>query len=297
LSRKIEIQVGATILVALVTLIWGLAWLKEWSFRQSKQVWHVSVPESGGLSPSDEVQVNGLRMGEVQSMRLEGDHVIIDLSLEKSVVLTTDSRVVIRDLGLMGEKAIAVVIRPTGRPYRTDEVIPGIYQQGLGEAMGTLGGTMDAFTRLAIRYDSLAIVLNHNDQLVKTVANFNQTSQELHEAIVENRALMRLTFQNLAAVSGTAKELTTDREEKLKKTMDHVSSAAENMDVLVSRLDSLRAQIHNVAAQVDRGEGTVGKLVQDEQLYAELNSSVQSLKSLIEDIKAHPKKYFKFSVF
>ena len=79
--------------------------------------------------------------------------------------------------------------------------------------------------------------------------------------------------------------------------MDHVGSAAEKMDALAVRLDSLRTVIHSVATKVDRGDGTIGRLVQDDSLYVELNESVKSLQALIDDIKAHPKKYFKFSVF
>jgi len=52
-----------------------------------------------------------------------------------------------------------------------------------------------------------------------------------------------------------------------------------------------------MTSRVERGEGTLGKLVNDEQLYAELNDSIQSFKALVEDIKAHPKRYLKFSLF
>ena len=69
------------------------------------------------------------------------------------------------------------------------------------------------------------------------------------------------------------------------------------MDALTGRLDSLRAVIQTVTVRVERGEGTLGKLVNDDKLYADLNTSVQSLKSLIEDIKANPKKYLKISIF
>ena len=69
------------------------------------------------------------------------------------------------------------------------------------------------------------------------------------------------------------------------------------MDQLSGRLDSLRAVIHTTTSRVERGEGTLGKLIKDDQLYAELHDSVQSLKELIEDIRAHPKKYLKISFF
>jgi len=296
-SRKTEIQVGLTVLVAIAILIWGLAWLKEYSTWRSSRIWHVDFPESGGLAESDEVQVNGMRKGEVKSMKLMGDHVRIDLILRKDVVLTHDCQVRIRNLGLMGEKVVAIELHTTGVPYSTDDVIPGIYEKGMTEIMGEVAGTMESINQLTEKLGVVADQLGKNGKIDSTIVNFNRTSEELRRTVVENRSTIRSTFENFAAASRTAKGLTADREGELRKTLDHVSAAAENMDRLSTRLDSLRLVLQNVGNRLDRGEGTLGKLVQDEKLYKDLNSSVQSLQSLIEDVKAHPKKYFKISVF
>ena len=297
MSRKTEIQVGATVLIALAILIWGLAWLKDYSLQRSRRIWHVEFPESGGLAASDEVQVNGLRKGEVRSMALKGDRVRIDLSLDNSITLTHDSRISIRDFGLMGEKVIAVELRATGEPYRPDDIIPGVYEKGLSEVMGNVGTTVDAIARLAGKLETIADAVDQDGGVAKTIRNFDRTTEELHRTVVENRVALHETLTNLAAAAKTAKSLTTDREPQLRKTLDDFSSAANKMEQLSTRLDSLRQVLQNVSSKVDRGEGTIGKLVQDEKLYADLNDSVHSLKELIEDIKAHPKKYFKFSVF
>ena len=108
MSRTREIQVGITVLVALGVTLWGVTWLKQFSLARKIRVWHVTFPQTGGLSTSDEVQVNGLRKGSVQSVALISDHVSVDLALDSEVVLTTDSRVSVRNVGLMGEKVIAV---------------------------------------------------------------------------------------------------------------------------------------------------------------------------------------------
>ena len=113
----------------------------------------------------------------------------------------------------------------------------------------------------------------------------------------ENRTALRSTLENFAAASKTAKTLTTDREAELRKALDQFSQAAENLNRLSVRLDSLRTTIQTVTGKVDRGEGTLGKLVNDDKLYADVNSTVQSLKFLIEDIQKNPKKYLKVSVF
>ena len=163
--------------------------------------------------------------------------------------------------------------------------------------MGQLGGTIEAVTSLSEQLRDVAVMLNRDDRLAKTIHSFNQTSEELRLTVSENRASLRTTLDNFASASRTAKALTTDREAQLRKALDDFSSAAEKMDHLSGRLDSLRAVIQGLSSKVARGEGTLGKLVNDDKLYADLNSSIASLKALIEDVKANPKKYFKFSVF
>jgi phospholipid/cholesterol/gamma-HCH transport system substrate-binding protein len=296
-SRNAEIKVGVTVLVAVAVLIGGLAFLKDWSLDSHKRLWHVAFPETGGLAESDEVHVNGLRRGQVKKMKLEGDHVLVDLKLASEINLTRDSRVVIRNVGMMGEKVIDIDLKATGAPYSPDETIPGIYEPGLDEVMGQFGSVVESVTQLADNLNRVTGSLADNDRLSRTIDNFGHTSEQLRLAVSENRAMLRETMQNFGSASRTVKSLTSDRERQLGETMDHVGSAAEKMDALAVRLDSLRTVIHSVATKVDRGDGTIGRLVQDDSLYVELNESVKSLRALIDDIKAHPKKYFKFSVF
>ena len=297
MSRKTEIQVGVTVLVAVAILVGSLAWLKDYSMERGKRIWQVEFPETGGLSHSDEVLVNGIRKGDVRSMKLVGDRVRVELSLDDGITLTRDSRVVIRNIGLMGEKIIAVDLRTTGAPYGSKDVIQGVYEKGLSEVMGQLGSTVEAVARLSERLDTVSEVLTRDGRLAGTIRNFSRTSEELRLAVSENRATLRDAIGNFASASQTAKRLTSGREAELAQTFDKFASAAEKMDVLAGRLDSLRAVVQSVSGRVERGEGTLGKLVNDDQLYADLYTSVRSLKTLIEDIKAHPKKYFKFSVF
>jgi phospholipid/cholesterol/gamma-HCH transport system substrate-binding protein len=296
-SRKTEIQVGLTVIVALGILLVGVTWLKEFQLNRDVRVWHVRFPQTGGLGKSDEVQVNGIRKGAVLDMKLVGDIVIVDLALQRDVVLTHDSRVAIRNVGLMGEKVIAVDLKATGDAYADRDTIDGVYELGLGEVMATLGETISSITELAVNLRGLTETLDKDQNLSATLRNFRQTSEELRRTVSENRTALKSTLDNFSAAAKTAKGLTTDREAELRRTLDQFSRAAENMSALSTRLDSLRATIQTVTGRVERGEGTLGKLVNDDKLYNDVNSSVQSLKALIEDIKKNPKKYLKLEIF
>ena len=297
MSRTVEIAVGATVLLALVILIGGVYWLRDYNASRDMRVWHVTFPQTGGLGRSDEVQVNGVRKGAVKELSLRGDRVYVDLALADDVQLTSDSKVAIRNVGLMGEKVIAVDLKMTGVRLSERDTIQGVYELGLGEVMASMGGTITQVTELTEELRSVTQSLTADGHLSQMIRNFSRTGEELRAVVAENRSELRSTMENFSAASRTARGLTADREVELRRALDQFSVAADNMARLSTRLDSLRASIQTITSKVEDGEGTLGKLVNDDKLYADVNSSVQSLKTLIEDIKKNPKKYLNISIF
>ena len=284
-------------LVAVAVLLWGVTWLKEFQFQRSVRVWHVLFPQTGGLSPSDEVQVNGIKKGSIHTMHLSGDGVLVDLALASDVTLTRDSKVTIRNLGLMGEKVIGVDLRVSGGDWTTNDTIPGGYEKGIPEVMGDVAVTIEAVTQLSARLASLVESTDKHGDLTGTMKNLRLSTDELRATIHETRGTLKTTLDNMAAVSKTTKALTTDRQAQLGKAIDDFSSASEKLDRLAGRLDSLRAVLHQVAEKVNNGDGTLGKMVNDKKLYESTSATMDSLRALITDIKKNPKKYVKIGIF
>jgi phospholipid/cholesterol/gamma-HCH transport system substrate-binding protein len=297
MSRRTEIQVGITVLAALGITLWGVTWLKEMSLSRKVRQWHVTFPQTGGLATSDEVQVNGLRKGNVAELHLAGDHVIVDLDLASDIVITRASTVAVRNVGLMGEKVVAVDLVMSGPAYTDRDTIAGVYEKGIPEVMAEVGGTIDRLNSLTDQMLRVASALERNDNLDATMDNVRKTSEELRLAVTENRRAMRETLANLDAVSRTAKSLTTDREAQLGRTIDSFERSVADIERLTTRLDSLRATVQSISGKVDRGEGSLGRLVNDPMLYDDAKSSVTELKALIADIKKNPRKYIHLSIF
>lgn len=297
MSRRTEVQVGITVLAALVTLLWGVTYLKDLTLQRKVTVWKVRFPQTGGLGPSDEVQVNGIRKGLVNKIDLRGDAVYVDLGLDSDVKLTTDSKVSIRNVGMMGEKVIFVELHTTGTPYTTRDTIPGIFESGMGEVMAQAGGSMEALDRVAKQLARLSDRLEERGDVEATIANFRATSEELRAAMEENRKLVHQIVGDAAAVSSTARELTTERQAQIERTLDSAERSAQNLERLSARLDSLRGEVQGVVAKVDHGDGTLARLINDRALYDDVRTSVNSLNALIEDIKKNPRKYINLSIF
>lgn len=297
MSRRTEIQVGITVLAALGITLWGVTWLKEMSLSRKVRQWHVTFPQTGGLATSDEVQVNGLRKGNVADLHLAGDHVIVDLDLASDIVITRASTVAVRNVGLMGEKVVAVDLIMGGPAYTERDTITGVFEKGIPEVMAEVGGTIDRLNSLTDQMLRVASALERNDNLDATMDNVRKTSEELRLAVTENRRAMRETIANLDAVSRTAKTLTTDREAQIGRTIDSFERSVSEVERLTARLDSLRATVQTISGRVERGDGSLGKLVNDPVLYDDAKASVAELKALIADIKKNPRKYIHLSIF
>lgn len=292
-----EIQVGLTVVTALVVLLWGVTWLKDLSLQRQVRVWHVRFPQTGGLGASDEVQVNGIRKGAVSSIDLVGDHVVVNLALAKEIQLTTDCTVAIRNVGLMGEKVIAVDLSTSGPVYGDRDTIVGVFEKGIPEVMAEMGTTVDAVNSLAVQLKTIAENMQKSGNLDETLKNFRKTSEDLQLSVSENRAAVKATMDNFASASKTAKALTTDREAQLRQTIDSFQRSADNLERLTVRMDSLRASLQSVTNKIDHGDGSLAKLINDRKLYDEVNTSVTSLRTLVEDMKKNPKKYINLRIF
>lgn len=290
MSRRSEIQVGVMVLVALAILLWGVTWLKEFSIARKQRVWMVHFEQTGGLAQSDEVQVNGLRKGDVQKVDLVGDGVLVHLALASDLTLTHDCIVSVRNVGLMGEKVIFVTWKTTGVPYTARDTIPGVYEKGLPEVMASLGPAVGTVSMLTSQLQSIAIELNRHGDIAQSMKNLRVASEQMRLAVEENRTALRQTLANFQSASQTAKSLTTDREAQLRTAMDHFAASAQKLDRLSGRIDSL-------GASLQQGRGTLGKLVKDDRVYEDTRATLAELKALIADVKANPKKYLTVKIF
>ena len=102
--RRVEIQVGIFSIIAVLALVLGLLWLKEFRFARKYYDYKVIFSDTGGLIPGNTVMVSGFAKGEVNKMKLLDEAVEVDLAIERDVILHSDARAFIGSRGLMGER-------------------------------------------------------------------------------------------------------------------------------------------------------------------------------------------------
>jgi phospholipid/cholesterol/gamma-HCH transport system substrate-binding protein len=299
-ERSQHIRVGLIFILSVAVLIAGVLWFKNFRFGGQYLKVVVEFPTTSGLVRGDPVEVRGVPSGQVSRIQFEAGRALVTLDLDRKVRLTGGTRFVIENVGIMGQKLVAIYPGSEGTSVDpTSRVFTGVYQPGIPEFMSNLEGVLQSFDRLTNRLDALLAAFDESDQgsLRRTLKNSETITEDLAKFMSENREELGQAVRNLSAAMQDLHQTLDGREAQVDSLITASLRAATRADgALVSLQDAL-TRADSLMSRLDRGEGTMGKLVRDEDLYRELTGTLGETRALIRDIKADPKKYFKVSVF
>lgn len=297
-SRNTEIMVGVTVLAALAGVIWSVTALRQVRLAEGTQRWLVRFPDVGGLAEDDPVTVQGVKKGAVKEIRLLRNGVLVDFLLEKDLTLTSGSRVFVRNVGLMGEKFLAIDGIGLGEPLvARRDTIEGVYESGIPEVISQMGDALASLENLSASVDRVIALAEEKNTLRTTLSNVEAASSDLKRALAENRDDLRETVVSLRAASEAGRRLAESAEPRVAGALDDVRGSTARIDSLAQRMDSLAVVLTRVAAKLDQGNGTAAQLLNDRRLYDESRATMREVAALVRDLRTNPRKYFKVSVF
>lgn len=299
-DRKLQVQVGLLFLLSLIVVVMGILWFKEFKIGGRTYPMVVEFPNTSGLARGDEVEVKGVTAGKVEAIRFEEGRALVFLQLDRGVVLYNDAQFCIESVGLMGEKA--VTIQPGTR--RLGELPPGSmpkgeYHGGVTELMTGVGGALDAFERLAIRLDSLLVAFDRpkQDQVGRTLDNLERATREMASLLEENRTEISHSVRTMGDAMEDLHEMLDGHEESFGQAIEGARGTTARLDSTLVNLNRTVNRMDSLLVRVQSGEGTLGRVIQDEVLYDQFVATLSDAKALLQDVRENPKRYFKFSIF
>ena len=254
--------------------------------------------------------INGLKVGQVDKIipQTEADgkiHFVVKVTVDDDFEFSKRSTLEIFEPGLMSGKQMRINLA-YGNPMAKDgDTLKGAFTLSLMNNISSqVGPVKDQLQVVLRRVDSLTTNANEilNDQnkaeikallinLNKTVASFEGTSRQTNALLANSDPKIQkvLDNANLATISA-------------KSAIDKYGKVAEQVDVkslnnTIEKLSVTSDKLNSVISGVQNGEGSLGKLTKDEQLYNNLNTASDNLNKLIQDLKTNPKRYLNFSVF
>jgi len=299
-ERSQQIQVGAVFILSIVVLVVGVLWFKEFKVGGANYEVQVLFPSTSGLLKGDPVEVQGVASGKVMDIVYQDGRAAVTLRLSEDVRLYPGTRAVIENVGIMGQKLVAVYPGPpVGEPLPPGSVLEGSYQPGIPQLMTGLGGTLETFERFATRLDSLLVLFDESQQsqLRSTLANTERMTQQLAELLEENREELSASIRSMSRTMEELDLALEGRGEKLGNLVENAASASARLDSTLVTLDRTVGRVDRFMAKVEASEGTVGKALNDEALYNDLMSTLEEARALLADVRENPRRYFKVSIF
>ena len=298
-ERMRMIQVGVLFIFSILVLIAGVLWFKEFQFGQKRSVMIAEFPSTSGLIKGDNVEVSGVPSGHVSEIRYENGRSLVTMEIDREADIRQGSRFVLENVGIMGQKMVAVYPALDGPAAEPGTIFRGEYQPGIPQLMEGLGGTLDAVNRLAIRLEGMVASFDSTDSnsLQNLVTNTETLTEELVAFVQESRGEMKSGLTNFNDAMAALHRSLDGREESVGRLIDSTEQAAVHLNSSLSRIDSATARVDSLLARVDRGEGTLGKAMGDPALYEELVTTLRETRALVADVRENPKRYVKLSQF
>lgn len=292
-------RVGLFMLVALIVLGVFIVKIEEIPIGTKGGRGHVQAvfPSVAGLDEKSPVRIAGVRIGIVQDIKLEGNRAVVTLALDPGVVLHQGARAEVTSLGMLGDKYIEIYPGDFSGPLlKPGTVLDGTSPVGFDQAIKSANDIMgDVKTVTASLRKSLGDAEGQK-RLDEIIENVRQLSADLKAAVQADRKNVDATLANFRSFSETLKVELPRIAEKLNKLADRVDSVVtenrENLNESIANIKDLSAKLrfsadnlNQISGKIARGEGTIGKLVNDETTVDNLNASLKSVESGVQSIK------------
>ena len=328
MSARDEVVTGVFVILGVALVVIGALWLSESRWRGDYRELSAFFDEVGQLRAGNSVTLRGVEVGSVRSIEVREGGVLVRLRVESGVPLPEDPVVSLHPVSMFGGWSAA--IRPGSEVPAAavdtlaapEGALPGVTASNFAEISDHAGDIASNLERLS---DRLAIAFNEETaaDLARAVSNFEDASQELVTMLARQREAFgqfsddmasagRDIRQVAAALDSTVGRLeratgegeleaifdnTREATASLSRVTDSLETTTADVDRAVTRADSVLAGAEALIGGIRRGEGSLGRMATDPELYEDLSATLTELRTLLDDLKRNPGKYFKFSIF
>lgn len=290
-----EVRVGIFVLLGIVSFVLVLFMLTDPATLRGRYILVTPVDHAGGIRRGDPIQMRGVNVGRIHGFEMQVDgRVAISLEMEGEWRIPVDSRTRMGASGIFGG--------------RTMEIVPGdataFLESGdtLASEGGGAGGLVDSATELGGQASEVLVrIRTLLDE--GTVEAVQGSAGELEELLTELSAMTREQRGALERLTASLNRSAEGLEDAAAAGPDaaraiaRADSAMATLSETSRNLDGAVSSLRELLGRMERGEGTLGRLAQDDALYVNLNRAAESVASLLADVQANPRRYINVSIF
>lgn len=292
-----EFKVGLLAVVAGTIMYLGFNFLKGSDVFSNTNQYYAYYNDVNNLTVSNSVTLNGFAVGRVSNVKIiQGakNRVLVEFDIDDDIVIGKNTEAELTS-DLFGKVTIVLNQGNIKVPLQDGDTIQGAHQIGITE---TLKNTTDPLKVTMLKVNNLLEGFDGTKQKLNILLDkFSLATDNANATVGENRInLVRIT-KNISDLTLALK----DEKEGLSPLLTSANMIADSIKVLEfsKTLDNLNKTMTSLTSTIDKmnkGDGTLAKLLNDDSLYNNLNHTAESLDKLLIDFKAHPKRYVHFSL-
>jgi len=319
-----EVKVGLLAFIALALAFWGYKFIIGQNLLKRSNVFYVEYDNVGLLKISTPVTINGVEIGFVSQIEpvVEKDNVLVTLNLNKGIMIPKETVAELRIEGFMGGKSVSLSYK---KPCNgADCAQSGDFLQG--KVMGMLGSmvapeelesymsiiqlglkqTIDTLNSQLLGQNAEGPLAESLHHLQGTLSNLQHATGELDVLLSHSSGdiqgslrSLRSISQNIAASNARITSLIANAEKfsgqldqvNLQKTVTELDETLSGLKTTLHSANQTFSDVNGVLHNLQEGKGSLGKLLNEDGLYNDLNGISQKTDSLLEDIQARPYRY------
>ena len=288
-----EVKTAILVLSGIALFVYLFSYLKGEDIFSNTNTYYTEF-DYNALSMSSPVTIKGNKVGKIETINydFETGKTRVSFSVNPKLQFSKNSTIRLYETGLMGGNALAIVNANDGDIAKTGDFIPSEVQPGLITTLQSnfsgISSDLDSSIRSAdtLMTNLNALVIDESDtglkstiaELNSTLKSFKNLSFSIQGVIKENDEKIASVLDNFDKTSKDLSELSKElKEAGLSATLDNLSKTLEKMQ--------------GILASIDNSEGTIGKLLNDDALYNNLEGATKEMELLLLDIKLHPERY------
>ncbi len=311
-----EFKIGLVVTASIGLFIWGFNFLKGSNLFSHKYVLYAVYPKIDGLIEANPLLVNGYKIGQVSEISLtkvNGQYqVLVKFLLTEEVQIPKHSIAKAVSSDLLGSKAVEILYSKETEFVQSGDTLYSDTEEGLKSAVSKQLAPLQVKAEgLLSSIDSVMtivqFVLNNKtrdnldksfESIKKAIQSLEQTAYKLDDLMATEKVKISAILTKFNTLAGML-EKNTGRIDNIIGNFSNLSDSLSKSQLksAILEADKTLAELNTLVAQINAGQGTLGKLAKNDSLYNNLNKASDDLDKLMKDLRINPERYIHFSVF
>ena len=279
-------RVGLMVLLGLAAIYAVYRYVDERAGGQEGYSVYARFEDVQGLIPKSRVLVAGIPVGFIESIGLEGQRARVDIQIDGDVALYEDARVAMRSVSLLGEKMLAINPGTTGKPRLSDgdEIVVASEGVSTDDVLATVSEIAESVKKVTQQMERAFGTDEAGARMENALLQLSEALEAINRTVRTNEESIGEIFDNVELATRDLSEIIHTHRDDIGRGVGEVDETISAIRRAAERLDKVLIDVNEVTGRTARGEGTIGRLTQDEALIDEIENVAEGIGDVVGGI-------------